>query len=209
VAPPIVTVAQWGATPAPHAFPLARARGLVIHETASPNRAPAGALELEHALALARNIQADHIERGYEDTGEHFTISRGGIILEGRHGSIDAAARGLVPQGAHAGNLEANTSYFGIELEGNYTDPRDAPPAPQWRALVRLTDWLLHRSRLPSSRSTITPHKQWSATGCPGHLTERIPDLARAVQIRSAIRGGLALSAAAGAILLVRAAVSR
>ena len=29
-----------------------------------------------------------HIQKGWGDSGQHFTISRGGYILEGRYGSL-------------------------------------------------------------------------------------------------------------------------
>lgn len=206
-APPIVSTDEWGASPAARAFPLNHARGVVLHNTASPNRAPkSGAAELAEAYDLARNIQADHVIRGYEDTGNHFTISRGGVILEGRHGSSEAAALGLVPTGAHAGNLEANTYHHGIELEGTYTGAEPITAA-QWRALVRLTDYLLTAAQLPAS--AITPHRAWRETGCPGHVADRIPELARAVRLRRALRAGAALGGAVLLMALARHLASR
>ena len=45
-------------------------------------------------MAWARSNQVDHMNRGYGDTGQHFTVSRDGLILEGRKGSIDCVKSG-------------------------------------------------------------------------------------------------------------------
>src|SRR4029077_20139992 len=90
------------------AFPQARADGIVIHNTQSQNRAPKeGDEELKAAFDLSRRIQQLHMfdrDHLWSDIGQHFTISRGGIIMEARKGTLAAARRGMVVRGAHAGS---------------------------------------------------------------------------------------------------------
>src|SRR2546422_1216352 len=102
--PKVFTTAEWGARSVSSQFPKKPAQGIVLHHAVFPNRAPQqGNAEREAAFGVARRIQADHMGRGYADTGQQFTISRGGLLLEGRHGSLAAAKTGKVVRGAHAG----------------------------------------------------------------------------------------------------------
>jgi hypothetical protein len=56
---------------------------ILVHHTASANSTD---LSRAHAHSLARSIQNDHMDRrGFIDTGQHFTIRRGGFVLEGRY----------------------------------------------------------------------------------------------------------------------------
>lgn len=159
--------------------------------------------ELEQAKKLARNVQTSHMTPqkwvpitnpktgetsvvnkggpGWSDTGQHFTISRGGVILEGRTGSLEAAMKGMVVRGAHAKG--ANLNRIGIEVEGDYTaghhygdETPEVPPA-QWAALVRLVRLLVERGALDPS--SIVGHRDVSGnhTGCPGTLGDRLPEL--------------------------------
>src|SRR5688500_18970935 len=119
--PRIFTTVEWGAKPVTSTFPKSQGRGIVIHNTGHPNRAPkTGAAEKTKAFDLARSIQHDHmvVDHNWADTGQHFLISRGGLILEGRHGSLAAAQNGKVVRAAHAGSTIHNAEWFGIELEG-------------------------------------------------------------------------------------------
>lgn len=178
--PRIYTTEEWGARPAPKRS-LAPSVGIVLHHMASPNREPRPTYEGELRVAkyLARACQIDHASRGWGDTGQHFTVTRGGLILEGRVGTLEAARRGMVVHGAHAG-AAANADHWGIECEGTYHIEWLMTEA-QWEALVRLVRWLLEVGSL--SDGSITPHKRWSPTGCPGLLADRIPDLRAAVSV--------------------------
>lgn len=195
--PPIVTTGAWGARPAP-VQATRDTVGIVIHHMAlgavgtrrGTLRVPGAAFDAELAAAklLARNIQASHQARGWVDTGQHFSVSRGGIILEGRTGSLAAARRGLVVRGAHAGSA-ANSDHWGIEVEGDYTagsfygDTTPEVPEAQWRALVALVAWLCRVGGI--SVDAVRGHRQipGNATGCPGTLLDRLPEL------RAAVRG--------------------
>jgi hypothetical protein len=201
--PPVVTCAEWAAISRP-VQPTAPAVGIVLHHMAlgsdsrpAPQRkrgtmrTPGATYEAELAEAkrMCRNIQASHRARGWVDTGQHWSVSRGGIILEGRTGSLDAARRGLVVAGAHAGSA-ANRDHWGIEVEGDYTtgsfygDATPEVPAAQWDALVSLVRWLLATGQL--SVDAIRGHREvpGNATGCPGTLLDRLPEL------RAAVRSG-------------------
>lgn len=190
--PRIYRCNEWVAKPVEQSFPLHKVEGIVVHHTTSINRpALPGLLERSVAFRLARLIQADHLKRGWADSGQHFLISRGGLVLEGRHNSAAAALKGLVPRGAHAGDDEANHSWFGIELEGRF-DAKYAVTRQQWAALVDLCAWLCTWGNVDSQQ--IQPHSHFRATACPGKLRDRIPDLRRAVHDQKlAIRRSLGL----------------
>ncbi len=93
-APRIYSCAEWSARPP--ADPLVTlnhpANRILVHHTASANSTD---YSQAHAFQLARGIQNDHIDtNGWSDTGQHFTISRGGYDMEGRHGSLTALRGG-------------------------------------------------------------------------------------------------------------------
>lgn len=191
--PRIFTTVQWGAAPANVAhFPENTAAGIVVHNTQSQNRQPLrGDAEFNAARELARRIQRDHmVTNGWADTGQHFTISRGGLILEGRHGSLGAARAGRVVEAAHAKSRDGsvNRTWFGIELEGDNRQA-DLVTKPQYSALVELCAWLnkwCGRRDLP-----IDGHMEVMAghTDCPGHFEERLPVLRQDVATRRAKLG--------------------
>lgn len=199
--PRIYTTVDWNAKVVTTDFKLSAAAGIVVHNTENPNRAPlSGTAEETAAFGIARGIQKHHINGNkWSDSGHHFTISRGGLILEGRTGTAGAARQGQVPRGAHAsGVTKYNETYFGIELEG---DNRAAysVTTQQWDALVELCAWLCKWGSLTAA--TIIGHKTVLAghTDCPGKMQEKLPDLRKAVTARLAAlsgEGGGASSAA-------------
>lgn len=174
--PRIYSCDEWGARPPLHAFAATTPTSVVWHHMATPNRPlisdPQAALQ--KAYEIARQCQADHMDgNGWADTGQHFTITRDGIILEGRHGSLAAARAGHCIRGAHAADAatgaDANSD-FGIEAEGTYT----SEPVPQalWNALIHLTAWLCQQTRLDSA--TLRGHRDTGCrTACPGDWLER------------------------------------
>src|SRR5688572_29440798 len=59
---------------------------IVIHHTATSNGT---ATTQSAAFSLARSIQNYHMDNnGWSDTGQQFTVSRGGYAMEGRHQSL-------------------------------------------------------------------------------------------------------------------------
>src|SRR5438132_337549 len=117
--PKIYTTNEWGAKAVSATFAQGDASGIIIHHTTNQNRAPqTGDAEKNLAFDRARQIQTYHMDHNHwADTGQHFLISRGGLILEGRHGSLAAAQNGKVVRGAHAGDNTYNQKWFGIENE--------------------------------------------------------------------------------------------
>ncbi|MFJ2753616.1 peptidoglycan recognition family protein [Streptomyces sp. NPDC087297] len=138
-----------------------RPKRLIIHHTATANTAD---MSLARAYSLGRAIQNHHMDSfGWIDTGQHFTVSRGAYVLEGRAGSLASleSASGMVI-GAHC--YGQNTLAIGIETEGTYT--HNAPPAAQYEALVELCARLCRQYRLAASE--IYGHRDFNATLCPG-----------------------------------------
>ena len=176
--PQIHTTAQWGAQPPQQPITVLprRAKGIVIHHTVHPNTSNTS---LSHAFQIAREIQRFHMgpQRNWIDTGQNFTVSRGGHILEGRHRSLEAARGGTRHvQGAHAPNC--NSDYVGIENEGTYT--ASLPTGAQWAALVQLCAWLANQYGMDTAN--IIGHRQCSSTQCPGdRLFAALPQLRRDV----------------------------
>ncbi|MBB2701463.1 UNVERIFIED_ORG: hypothetical protein GGI66_006183 [Rhizobium esperanzae] len=163
--PMIQSTSSWGARPATSAITVLnrRPKGIVIHHTASAN---VDDTSLTHAKQLARNIQDFHMgpQRNWIDTGQHFTVSRGGHILEGRHRSLEVATAGQHHVlGAHAGSA-CNTDHVGIENEGTYMT--GLPTSAQWQSLVQLCAWLCNQYGM--STDDIIGHRQCKSTDCPG-----------------------------------------
>lgn len=176
--PRIYTTKEWAALPAKVSyFPEHAPEGIVIHHTAGANRAPFNDpyRELEAAFATAQQIQRDHFARGWSDTGQHFTISQGGIICEGRHGTYMAAQEGRVLRGAHAPG--ANDEWWGIEVAGNNTT-NYVVTEPQWATLVALCRWLQQVSGRPLQ---VQPHRHFKSTICPGKLENHMDELRQAM----------------------------
>jgi hypothetical protein len=191
--PPILTTSDWGALPSKlNHFPESNAKGIVVHNTENQNREPlSDDAEFSAASEVARRIQRSHMEqRHWADTGQHFTISRGGLILEGRHGSLLGARAGRVVQAAHATSSDGsfNRTWFGIELEGDNRQ-QDLVTQQQYGGLVELCAWLMKwcgAIELP-----IIGHMDVLAghTDCPGHFEDRLATLRNNVAQRRAQLG--------------------
>jgi hypothetical protein len=187
--PRVFTTAEWGAVPARLAhFPERMAAGIVVHNTEGANRAPiTGDAEFAAASEVARRIQHSHmvVDHHWPDTGQHFTISRGGLILEGRHGSHEAARAGRVVEATHALSLDgsANRILFGIEIEGD-NRRADRVTDQQYAALVELCAWLtkwrgLQVLQIEGHMDVLAGH-----TDCPGLFEKRLPTLRQDVANR-------------------------
>ncbi|TDO92508.1 peptidoglycan recognition protein family protein [Enemella evansiae] len=171
--PRIYTTAQWGArNPDRRLNTLGyRPTYVVIHHTATQNVSDTSQAQ---AFRLSRQIQNWHMDKGWGDSGQHFTVSRGGVVMEARHGSLAAAIGGKnFIEGIHAPG--SNRTGIGIENEGTYT--AQLPPAAQRRALVQLVAWLCQQYKIPVSQ--IIGHRDsiGSSTVCPGDTFHK--DLAR------------------------------
>ncbi|MFB9909567.1 peptidoglycan recognition protein family protein [Allokutzneria oryzae] len=160
--PRIYSCDEWGARTVSGLTTLNnKANRILVHHIASANSTD---YSLAHAKQVARNDQADHMDNnGWADTGQHFTISRGGYIMEGRHGSLAALrARNRMIRGAHCPGQNDNA--IGIENEGTYTSAD--PPQAMWNALVSMCAYVCYQYGIPASN--ISGHRDHYATACPG-----------------------------------------
>ncbi|WP_027481294.1 peptidoglycan recognition protein family protein, partial [Deinococcus pimensis] len=177
--PPVASCDAWKAQPARDAVTVLATRPtrVLVHHTATPNSTD---LSQAHAYDLARSIQQSHFDNGWIDSGQHFTISRGGWVTEGRHGSLSAAqggARHVV--GAHCPGQ--NEVAVGIENEGLYSSV--TPPAALYDRLVELCAWLTQQYGI--SPTELYGHRDFYSTECPGDvLYGMLPQLRRDVAAR-------------------------
>ncbi|MQA08115.1 MAG: N-acetylmuramoyl-L-alanine amidase [Pseudonocardiaceae bacterium] len=178
--PSIIGTADWGAREPSGAIevldqpPVA----VTVHHTAGTN---SDDTSQEHAIQVAKDIQNLHMDgNGWTDSGQQFTNSRGGFVLEGRHGSVDSLNAGNTHVvGAHVGGH--NSELVGIENEGTYTDV-DVPQA-LWDSLVELVSHMCSQFGIPASE--IFGHRDYNSTECPGEvLYGRLPELREAVGAR-------------------------
>lgn len=178
--PSVLGCDAWKAVPPKEAVTVlgARPTRIIVHHTDTPNTSDTS---LAQAQSLARSIQAYHINNnGWIDSGQHFTISRGGYVLEGRHRSLEAAQGGTRHVvGAHCPGQ--NEVAVGIENEGNYS--AGGPPSALYTQLVALCAWLCERYGIPSTE--LYGHRDFYNTSCPGDvLYGQLPQLRRDVGAR-------------------------
>src|SRR4051794_16339185 len=161
--PVIVNCDQWGSRRARRPLPVYNRSPvkILVHHTATANVANPGP---DAAVKLVRGIQNFHMDtRGWPDTGQHFTVSRRGVVLEGRHHSLEFASVGRRQvEGAHC--TGQNVVALGIENEGTYS--RVDPPAKQWDRLRLLCAWLCRQYKI--SPTQIYGHRDFKDTACPG-----------------------------------------
>ncbi|MBW5484669.1 peptidoglycan recognition protein family protein [Streptomyces bambusae] len=171
--PEIAACVTWGARPPSESVVVLAQppQRIIVHHTATANVTD---YSKERAYTLARAIQNYHMDtHGWIDTGQHFTVSRGAFVMEGRHNSLDELQSGLRQvRAAHC--VGQNTLSIGIENEGTYTTVE--PPAAQYAALVELCAHVCRQYGLPPSE--IYGHRDFNDTGCPGdRLYAMLPKL--------------------------------
>jgi N-acetyl-anhydromuramyl-L-alanine amidase AmpD len=162
-APPVIGCDAWGARAPSGVVPVwdRRPVRIIVHHTATANVVDysRGAAEF-----VARTIQDFHMDRrGWIDTGQNFTISRGGHILEGRHGSLAVLRAGdRHVEGAHC--TGQNVEAVGIENEGTYTAL--TPPDRLWTRLRAMCAYICSQYGIPPTE--IGGHRDFKDTLCPG-----------------------------------------
>lgn len=162
-APPIIACAAWGAREPSGPVPVwdQRPVRIIVHHTATANvdDHSRGAADF-----IARTIQDFHMDRrGWIDTGQNFTISRGGYVLEGRHGSLDVLREGRQHvEGAHC--TGQNVEAVGIENEGTYSTL--APPDRLWQRLLGMCAYICEQYGIAPTE--IGGHRDFKDTLCPG-----------------------------------------
>src|SRR6185369_584568 len=133
--PWIIDCDSWGARPPSSKIQITgnTTNKIILHHMAFPNVTD---YSREHAIQLAKDCQNLHMDiNGWADTGQHFTVSRGGYVLEGRHRSLetlDAGQHQVIS--AHCPGENGNA--IGIETEGTYIT--ETPPAGQLDSVVKL-----------------------------------------------------------------------
>ncbi|MFD3720761.1 peptidoglycan recognition family protein [Streptomyces sp. NPDC058674] len=183
--PEIFGCEEWGARPPsePVVVLAAPPQRIIVHHTATANVED---YSRQRAFALARAIQKHHMDTlGWIDTGQHFTVSRGAFVTEGRHESLAelSAGRGQV-RSAHC--VGQNNVAVGIENEGTYTSTD--PPARQYEALVGLCAHVCAQYGLPPSE--IHGHRDFNSTACPGdRLYALLPQLRQDVAALTGVQG--------------------
>jgi hypothetical protein len=186
--PWIIDCDSWGARP-----PASRIRitgnttnKIILHHMAFPNVTD---YSREHAEQLARDCQDLHMDaNGWADTGQHFTVSRGGYVLEGRHRSLETLVAGEHQViAAHCPGENGNA--IGIENEGTYVT--ETPPEALLDSLVELCTAVCRQFHL--SPWDIFGHWDFRlGTDCPGIAFYRLFP-----QIRRRVLRSLAVSPAA------------
>ncbi|MFI5613533.1 N-acetylmuramoyl-L-alanine amidase [Amycolatopsis sp. NPDC051903] len=176
--PQIHPTSEWNARPASGAIVVENHKPtyLVVHHTVDPGNNTD--YSLAHALQISRDIQNLHMDtRGWIDSGQQFTNSRGGHVTEGRHRSLEILRGGTQHvQGANVGNH--NSECLGIENEGLYSTV-DVPVA-LWNSLVSLVAYIADQYGI--APSFIKGHRDFNSTECCGQvLYDRLPELRTAV----------------------------
>lgn len=173
----IIDCAGWDARPSssPVLMLAGTTRKIIVHHTEFPNVTDYSRAQAVH---LAQEIQNLHMDKnGWIDTGQHFTVSRGGYVLEGRHRSLEALTAGTEQvQGAHC--IGENSQGIGIENEGTYYT--ETPPAVQFQSLTKLCVDICRQYKIGANN--IFGHWDYNETDCPGVAFYReFPTLRRAV----------------------------
>ena len=176
----VITTREWGATVrGPHR--RTDPRYIVIHHTAdrNPPNDPSKRTE-SGAKQLARTIQRVHINNaGFSDSGHNFLNTTSGVLLEGRHGTLNAILQSRCVQSAHAGSRRINASP-GIENEGCFGTGRGTGcpgeqnartlqmSQDQWDSLVELCAGICKSCDIDPDN--IRGHRDFFPTECPGQL---------------------------------------
>jgi hypothetical protein len=145
---------------------------IIFHHTAghAPELGDSGESYRE-AVAYVKSIQAFHMgpQRGWNDTGQNFTITRNGYIFEGRHGSYANVSQGKMVVSAHCPDQNDQP---GVEIEHN---GNEAMTPIQREAAIWLFAWICKVCVIPATH--IYGHKDYFATSCPGVLYARLPQI--------------------------------
>ncbi len=179
-APEIIDAAAWKARKPSSASEKLNSQPhyIVVHHMASTNNV---AEDKAAAKDIAYRVQGWHMDgNGWNDSGQQFSVSRGGYIMEGRQGSLDAITDGsYFMRGIHAGK-PANSESIGIENEGTYSDVE--PPETLMGGLTELVCYIAKQYNIPASQ--VYGHRDFMNTDCPGsQLYMKIQELRTAINV--------------------------
>jgi N-acetylmuramoyl-L-alanine amidase-like protein/putative peptidoglycan binding protein len=161
--PWVIDCDTWGARPPAGTIQITgnTTNKIILHHMAFPNVTD---YSRDHAMQLARDCQNLHMDvNGWADTGQHFTVSRGGYVLEGRHRSLstlDTGGHQVIA--AHCPGENGNA--IGIEHEGTYIT--DTPPDALLDSSVKLCAAVCQQFNLHAW--DIFGHWDFRLTDCPG-----------------------------------------
>lgn len=172
-APEVFGCPSWDARPPSSPVSLVgdNPNKIVVHHTAFENTPETSKAD---AFRLAHEIQDLHMDgNNWADSGQHFTISRGGYILEGRHRSLERLQAGDdMVVGAHT--VGENYTSIGIENDGTYMTV--APPKVLYDSLVTFCAYICSQYALEPTE--IYGHRDFNTTECPGDvLYSKLPQL--------------------------------
>ncbi|MFF2436907.1 N-acetylmuramoyl-L-alanine amidase [Streptomyces sp. NPDC058107] len=161
--PWIIDCDSWGARPPSSTIQITgnTTNKIILHHMAFPNVTD---YSREHAVQLAKDCQDLHMDtNGWADTGQHFTVSRGGYVLEGRHRSLETLEAGEHQvTAAHCPGENGNA--IGIENEGTYIT--ETPPQALLDSLVELCTAVCRKFGL--NAWDVFGHWDFRETDCPG-----------------------------------------
>lgn len=161
--PWIIDCDSWGARPPSSTIQITgnTTNKIILHHMAFPNVTD---YSRDHAVQLARDCQNLHMDtNGWADTGQHFTVSRGGYVMEGRHRSLETLVTGE-HQVVSAHCPGENGNAIGIENEGTYIT--ETPPQALLDSLVQLCVAVCRQFDL--NAWDIFGHWDFRLTDCPG-----------------------------------------
>ena len=145
----------WGARPVTSELTEHVPVRMTIHHTATLLSDPAA------APSHVREHQAFHqVNRGWPDLAYHFIIDGAGVVYEGRRADTVG----------DTGTDYDPTGHLLVACEGNFD--RQTVPDAQYGALVDLLAWSAAAHTIDPG--TITAHRDWTATACPGAKLYRV-----------------------------------
>ncbi|MFI7384524.1 FG-GAP-like repeat-containing protein [Streptomyces sp. NPDC049813] len=183
VKPDIIPQSVWGPGLSHDGTPSydTEIKAAVVHHTGvdADNQVPCA-----KSAERLREIQQDHVSKGYYDIGYNFVVDRCGQIFEGRTGGMD-----LPVHGAH--DYGFNTDTVGISYIGNFESAK--PTKAALDAIARVAAWKFGQygivatsnvtltsngdlnvdgNKVPLGKTITLPrvfgHKDTNATLCPG-----------------------------------------
>lgn len=206
-APHIITCPQWGAV-RPKRKPklVGRPDKALVHHTDGHHPESGGAGESrEEAIAYARALQHLHMSepRNWNDSGHNFLVTRSGLVLQGRWGTVSAIENGRMVDSAHCPGQNHNP---GVEFEHL---PGETLPLVQVNAGLHLYAWIFDKCAI--SPTQLFGHHDFYNTQCPDTLYPLIKTwrLALAQIITVYGRGSARSRGAARASLAVRRELRR
>jgi hypothetical protein len=175
----IIDCPTWGAVPPRSGFDSiiwtpGPAPGIIFHHTAGHHAEISRPQDESHleALFYARSIQKFHMRpkplgRGWNDTGQNFTVMRNGEIYQGRWRTIRAIQHRRMVVSAHCPSFN---DWIGIEHEHAGVEEMTMV---QKQASAWLQAWIA-RNYGEEDPLRVDPHKAHYNTPCPANLVDDI-----------------------------------